>query len=557
MKSFPTSYGISLIEENRQVVAVTDVQGQKKIKSFQTKNKVVFWNLPFARGLQFFCCGVLAYFESFLMCIDLRFGKSKKKTDWKFYLIIVGVALGAATFSGVYFGFLPSQLGYLLVDYRGDTILRNAIVTIFKLLFANIFFLMLRLIPKITEMLKFNYAYEKLNSKIIKKPEKSKKSCKKEVNFLNYLIFVFILSIVVITFIGASFGIFFNMLLHIAIAIACISVGYEILFVVTNFVPSLIWITGFLVFSKPTRTHTETIVVALEEMKMLQKGREFMSDESKKAFAVVYANVKSKLSSAGITDKSDADWIIATILGKTRGEIKLVSFVTDKQYEDIMKATERRANGESVDNIFGFTEFYGIRFDINKKVLTPRMETELLVEQTLKAEKSYKKCTILDVGTGSGAIAIALAKNCDAQITAVDVSKSALAVAENNARKNDVKIEFLHSNLFDGLKRKRKFDIIVSNPPYIATDEIEKLDKNVRECDPVLALDGGKDGLDFYREIISQAPNRLNPKGQILFEVGKGQALAVKKLLREHGFDEIKVVKDYNKIERIVSGRIR
>ena len=222
-----------------------------------------------------------------------------------------------------------------------------------------------------------------------------------------------------------------------------------------------------------------------------------------------------------------------------------------------MKATERRAKGESIDNIFGFTEFYGLSFDVNKKVLTPRMETEILVEQVLKAEKEFTDCKILDLGTGSGAIAIALACNCGAKITAVDVSKAALTTAESNAKKNGVKIEFLHSNLFEDLKRKHKFDIIVSNPPYIPTEDIKKLDKNVRECDPILALDGGEDGLDFYRAIITEAPKRLNEGGLLFFEIGKGQAPAVRKLMRENGFVEIKTIKDYSKIERVICGKYR
>ena len=150
---------------------------------------------------------------------------------------------------------------------------------------------------------------------------------------------------------------------------------------------------------------------------------------------------------------------------------------------------------------------------------------------------------------------MALAKNCDAHITAVDISKTALAVAQTNAQNNDVEIEFLHSNLFEGLKKKRKFDIIVSNPPYIPTKDISKLDKNVRECDPVLALDGGDDGLDFYREITSKAVSRLNSGGMLFYEVGKGQAASVRKILRENGFEDIKTIKDYNKIERVVCGK--
>lgn len=552
VKIFPTPFGLGLLKENKEVLSVTDIQGQKKIKSFQTTNKVIFWHFPFARGLQFFFCGIYFLWQCFADCFCLRFGEKQPKLKARDYIIFaISFVLGVA-FSAGCLGFLPAILGYWCVGYAGSTFLRNLLIAIFRVVFLVLFVICLRLFSQVTEMFRFNYAAQKLLNE-----EKNKKKVFSAPNFLNFLVFVVLLDVIVITLCGASFGIFFNFLFHVAVLILSICVGYEILMFIQNFVPILTWATGFLVLAKPTRTHFETAMVAIEEMKMLQKGREFMNDENKRSFAVVYANAKQKLENAGITDKSDADWIIATILGKTRGEIKVLSSVTEKQYQDIMKAIERRVNGESVDNIFGYTEFYGMRFDVNKKVLTPRMETELLVEQVLKAEKGYKKCSILDVGTGSGAIAIAIAKNCDAVVTAVDVSKSALSVAENNAKKNDAKVEFLHSNLFDGLKRKRKFDIIVSNPPYIPTREIEKLDKNVKECDPVLALDGGEDGLDFYRTIISQAPSRLNPKGKIFFEVGKGQAVAVKKLLRENGFEEIKTIKDYSKIERIVSGSIK
>ena len=554
VKIFPTSYGLGLLKDGKEVLSVTDVQGQKKLRSFQTKNKVVFWNFPFARGLQFFFCGIVFFFQCFFDCFDLRFGKQKEKFDWKSFLCFALSIVFAAALSAIMLGFLPARLGYLIVNYKGQKLLRNFLIAVFRVAIFVLMIFSLRFVPQICEMFRFNYAAEKTFCAL---EEKNKKKEFKNPNFLNFLIFVSILDFVVITLCGASFGFVLKFCFHLAIFVLCISVGYEFLLLVENFAKFLTWMTSFLVFAKPTRTHYETANVAFDEMKMLNKGREFMSDENKKSFAVVYANVKAKLSSAGVTDKSDADWLIATILGKTRGEMRLVSSVTEKQYQDIMKATERRANGESLDNIFGFTEFYGLRFDVNKKVLTPRMETEILVEQVIKASKNYKKCTILDVGTGSGAIAIAIAKNCEAFVTAVDVSKNALAVAENNAKKNDVKIEFLHSNLFDGLKRKRKFDIIVSNPPYIPTKEIAKLDKNVRECDPILALDGGEDGLDFYRNIILQATNRLNSKGQIFFEVGKGQAVAVRKMLRDNGFEEIKTTRDYNKIERIVSGRIR
>ena len=381
------------------------------------------------------------------------------------------------------------------------------------------------------------------------------------INFLNFIVFVLFLDYLVVTLWGANYGFWFNLVLKIAIFFVCLSVAYEILIIFENCKPLrfLGWISRIFVFAKPTRTHLETASIAFAEINLLctQKGREFMQEENGRAFSIVYLEVKNRLAAAGVTDKSDADWLIATVLGKNRAEMKLVATITEKQYEQIMNAVERRTKGESLDNIFGWTEFYGLEFDVNKKVLTPRMETELLVERVLLATKNFKNCTVLDLGTGSGAIAISVAKNSDASVTAVDISKSALATAQSNAKKNDVQIEFLHSNLFEDLKRKRKFDIIVSNPPYIPSAEIATLDKNVRECDPVLALDGGQDGLDFYREISRNAGARLNSGGMIFYEVGKGQALDVKKILKECGFEDIKIFKDYNNIERIVCGKIK
>ena len=568
---FPSPNGVCLSCNEKEVISVTDAMGQKKLKSFKTRNKVIFWHFPFIRGLQFLFCGLFMFFSSLISSFDLSWKVVKVKNLKKYYIqkivILTLVVLLGIGLSELLMGFAANRLAYLIVDYRGNTLLRNLIMLIFKIVIFYSLMLSLRTLSGVIDFFRFNRACE-LSSKPARKDKKVgrfiwlKDWMSGEIgcsNFCNYIVFVFLSDIIVITLVGGGFGILFKLLFHIAVMLVSSMVCYEILVAVENIkmLNPLKWLTFVLVSAKPTRTHFETVSIAYQEMGILQKGRDFMEDENKHAFSVVLTEVKNKLSVAGVTDKSDAEWIIATVLGKNRAEIKLVPFVSDKQYEDIMKATERRAKGESIDNIFGFTEFYGIRFDVNKKVLTPRMETELLVEQVLKCQKNFKNCTILDLGTGSGAIAVAIAKNCDAKVTAIDVSKVALSVAEQNAKKNDVRIEFLHSNLFQDLKRKRKFDIIVSNPPYIPSSEIEKLDKNVRECDPLVALDGGEDGLDFYREIISKLGKRLNSGGYVFFEVGKGQASEVKKLLKESGFEEIKTTKDYNKIERIVSGKYR
>ncbi len=547
--AFPLPNGVMFASGEKRVVSFVTESGQKRLKSFAEKNKILYFHFPFARGLQIFFCGIFSIFTTFFQFFC---EKSKKKSDFfKNWIIFGAVLIFSVLFSALVFGFAPARLGILIVPLSCHAILRNFVISLFKIVFFVLTLLTLRCLPPFVEFLRFNRAIDLvLGGK--------KKDCL-PTNFLNFVVFVFILDFLVVTLVGVNFSIIFNFFFHLAIFLLCISAGYEILLLAERWWGKLGFVTAWLVYAKPSTTHVETASIAFTELNLLlsQKERQFMEDEKGHSFSVVYNEVKNRLASAGITDKSEADWLIATVLNKNRAEFKLVSSISDKQEQDIMRATNRRVKGESLDNIFGFTEFYGLTFDVNKKVLTPRMETEILVEQVLKAEKNFKNPKILDLGTGSGCIAISIAKNCDAEVCAVDVSKVALLTAEANAKKNDVKIEFLHSNLFEGLKRKRKFDIIVSNPPYIKSDDIKKLDKNVRECDPLLALDGGEDGLDFYRQISEKAPSKLTSGGMLFYEVGKGQASAVRKIMRENGFEEIKTIKDYNKIERVVYGRIR
>lgn len=550
--SFPTPNGILLQEGEKQVCSLIDPSGNKKLKSLLTKNKIIFWHFPFFRGVQFFFCGLFALISAQTLSSNICFKKKDKSKDNFILLLIIAISLGIS-FSLLFLGYFPTKIGYAIIGFDGDTLFRNFIILLFRLFFFFSLISFLRIFPTMCELFRFNTAT--LNF------DKTKKSKSQNApNILNFSILVFFFHFVVLTLCGASFGFWLNTIFQIGIFLLVISITFEISLIILNSkLKFLRWFTLFLIYQKPSRTHFETLNIAKTELNFLttQKGRTLMQEDDKKPFSIVYSEVKSRLERAGITDKSDAEWLIATILGKNRAEVKLVQSITEKQYADILKATDRRAKGESLDNIFGYTEFYGLRFDVNKKVLTPRMETELLVEQVLKAEKNYKKCTILDIGTGSGAIAITLSKNCDSSITAVDISKPALATAESNAKKLGAKVEFLHSNLFDGLKRKRKFDIIVSNPPYIKSDDIEKLDKNVKDCDPHIALDGGEDGLDFYKKITQEAPKHLTIGGMLFYEIGKGQGAAVRKLLRENGFEEIKTIKDYNKIERIICGKLK
>ncbi len=277
-------------------------------------------------------------------------------------------------------------------------------------------------------------------------------------------------------------------------------------------------------------------------------------EKEKVSFVDVYTWTKQQLKNAGIFDASELDFLICEAIGVKRGELPLIKEITKKQKESIESATKRRICGEPITKIFGRTEFYGYNFIVTNDVLSPRQETEILVENVLKFAKSGDK--ILDLCTGSGIIAISLAKNVDAKITASDISIKALDVAKQNANINNVNIDFLQSNLFENLKSDEKFDIVVSNPPYIATKDIDNLDKEVKDFDPLLALDGGCDGLKFYREIIEKCPKFLTSDGMLFLEIGYNQKNDVINLLQKD-FENIVCKKDYQGQDRVIFAKLK
>ena len=547
---FPLASGAVCLGEGVEALSCVSSNGERKLYSRRASNKIIRFHFPFARGLQFFLFGLINFFRALFWVNEKR-----KKKDFTVLFIILSVLFGIM-FSGIIIGLLPGKIGYFLISAGGSTFLRNFVIAFFRHILCAIFLTLLKCFSVVREFFRFNRAVDLVSIYGEDARGRYKSGICDPLNFLNYLVFVFFLDIFVVTLIGASFNFFFNFLISLAVLLLSIMLSYEILYLLSiggSYLKSLSLITSFFVTMKPSLTHIETVLTCQMEVMFLtsQKDRNIMENDGRKPFAVVYSEAKNKLQGV---DKSDIDWIFATILNKNRAEVKLVESVTEKEYAEIMRAVNRRANGESVDNIFGYTEFYGLRFDVNKKVLTPRPETEILVENVLKNLK--KKGKVLDVGTGSGAIAVTIAKLSDALVTAIDISRPALQVAETNAKKNGVKVEFIESNLFENLKKRKKFDIIVSNPPYIPTSYIAKLDKNVKECDPKIALDGGEDGLRFYREITAGAKKHLYKNGLLFYEVGKGQASAVKKIMKESGFKEIKIVKDYNKIDRVVYGKL-
>ena len=216
----------------------------------------------------------------------------------------------------------------------------------------------------------------------------------------------------------------------------------------------------------------------------------------------------------------------------------------------------RRSKYEPLQYIIGKVEFFGLEFIVNPSVLIPRQETEILAETIINSFKKEDNLKILDIGVGSGNISVSVAKHLhNSKITATDISEQALATAKNNAEMNSVseKINFINHNILkDDLNEE--FDIIVSNPPYISEKEFPELKDELKVYEPKSALTDFSDGLNYFKVISSKAKGLLKNNGKIFFEVGQGQSEDVEKILRENNFKEILIVKDYLKIDRVISG---
>lgn len=285
------------------------------------------------------------------------------------------------------------------------------------------------------------------------------------------------------------------------------------------------------------------------------------------------------LKNAGVEDAgTDAWYLLSYITGMTRGQYLLHSEEPAERVLAVVKKTalhrkdiqvtdaqslsdsyrtlvSRRAQRIPLQHLTGTQEFMGQEFLVSPDVLIPRQDTENLVEEVLHWTKQHAQtsCKVLDLCTGSGCIAVSLALlNETAVVTGSDLSEEALTMASKNAANLGAEVQFVQGDLFENIRET--YDIIVSNPPYIAAKVIETLMPEVRDHEPLCALDGGSDGLDFYRRIITEAPNHLCPGGRLFFEIGYDQGRAVQSLLQEAGFSQIECKKDLAGLDRIVSG---
>lgn len=270
---------------------------------------------------------------------------------------------------------------------------------------------------------------------------------------------------------------------------------------------------------------------------------------------MIYKEGAETLEHAGIPDaKLDAWYLLEYVTGISRasyfGDPKRE--VPKEQAESYREVILRRAGHIPLQHITGEQEFMGYTFLVNPDVLIPRQDTETLTEEALKFTEPGMK--VLDLCTGSGCILISLMKKCHGLTgTGCDISEKALKTARENGRRLQVEASWIQSDLFEQISER--FDLIVSNPPYIRTGVIEELQQEVRLHDPWIALDGKKDGLYFYRRIIAESTGYIRDNGAMMFEIGHDQAEDVVRLMEEAGYTQIRVKKDLAGLDRVVTGR--
>ena len=270
----------------------------------------------------------------------------------------------------------------------------------------------------------------------------------------------------------------------------------------------------------------------------------------------IIKKAQNTLEAAGIADSQVDSWLLAEfVFGITRAKYyaDMQMTVDEKDAEKYNELVNQRAGHIPLQQLVGTQEFMGLTFKVNENVLIPRQDTELLVENVADCLGNGKR-TVLDMCTGSGCIAVSIDRlSKDSKVTAVDISEKALEVAQENNRFNNANVTFIQSDLFTNVTGR--YDIIVSNPPYIRTDEIPKLMEEVKSHEPVMALDGMEDGLYFYKKICNEASDYLNDNGKIFFEIGYDQGDDVSEILRKNRFCNIEVLKDLSGNDRVVIAR--
>lgn len=565
--------------------AVRDSDGVIRIEAERItppEKKSVFVRLPIIRGIVNFFSSLVTGTKILMRSAEVYGGDDEEPSKFEKWLaktfkidvmdvvLFFGVALGLV-FSIALFFILPTFLGGLIGKAAPNMppIVKNLIEGGIRILIFVGYILFTSLLKDI----KRTYMYHGAEHKTITCYEKgldltveNVKKCRRVHDRCGttFMFFVMFVSILVYSVFGAIFPVLnenvgLKMLSRIVLLPLIAGLSYELLKLLAKTDSPLVLplkapglLLQMLTTKEPDEQMMEVAIAAFDKvLKMDEDPNEpvckFVCPEK---VSVVTENLKKKFRSSSV-DETDAEWIVSIVTGIKRSELGGDSRVKSSHIDKIDELAAERIKGKPLSYVLGNADFYGYEIKVDERVLIPRSETEELVSEVLKVVKNTDK--VLDLCTGSGAIALVINKKSGASVTATDISEAALEVAKENFKQFDAAVETRLIDLYGDLSEK--FDIIVSNPPYIKTEEIDTLDKEVKDYEPRIALDGGDDGLDFYRRICEGAKQRLNEHGKLFLEAGYGEAEEIKKML-ENDFN-VEIIKDISGIDRIIKAELK
>lgn len=573
--------GVMMRGKNSMATAVRDEDGVIRLESkrFKKKNKNIISKIPIVRGVVSFVQslfgGMTVLMRSAEVYGEAEPSRFEKWLAKKFKIDVLSIILTLSLILGValalfLFIFLPIEARKLLESLFGVTFgvwAKNLIEGGLKLLIFIAYVVLCSLIKDVRRTFMYHGAEHKtitcFESGLDLTVENAKK-CKRVHDRCGttFIVFVLIISILTFAIFESIFAVYniqiekiYRILLKIALLPLVAGLSYELLkgLSKTNcFIFYPLKLPGILLQKITTKEPDDKMIeVAITAFnKVMEMDADENIPEEKFITAektnTLVERVYTELKEHGIEERAEAEWIVSITANLKRDDLFTDKYIRPVIIEKINEIVSDRITGRPLWYCIGDTEFYGYKIKVDERVLIPRPETELLAEQVIKISNSNTK--VLDLCTGSGAIAIAVKKESNANVYASDISLDAISLATSNAQLNDAQISFIHSDLFNNIEGK--FDVIVSNPPYIKSEDITALQKEVKDFEPILALDGGKDGLDFYREIAKNAVKHLKKGGVLLFEVGFDQANDVKSMLVD--FEKVEIIKDFENIDRIV-----
>lgn len=580
--------GVMMRGNKSMATAVRTLSGEITVESKRItpiKKKSFWYRLPIVRGVLNFV-SMLFLGTSVLLRSSEAIGEAEEPTKFEKWLskklkvdlmqvvMVLGVVLGLILSISLFF-ILPQVLASLIFKIPAfklaPLVVKDITEGFFRLAIFVGYVLLCTRVEDVKRVFMYHGAEHKTINAFESGVELTVENVQKQSTVHNrcgttFMFLVMVISIILFSITGwltfTVMGLTENIWTRIAIRLLLLplvaGISYEILKLLAlsnNIIAKALRWPGLLLqkltTKEPDDDMVETAIVAFNTVFAMDNDDTIL--EKSFEIKVPYKLARKKLETIlpeSEFEKADIDWILCDVLHINRNDLLNVKFINEEHLILAEKLANERAKHIPLQYILGYTSFYGINIIVSEDVLIPRPETELLAEQVIKVAENK---SVLDLCTGSGAIAIAIKLNAKCNITGVDISEKALDIAKYNANINNAQINFINSNLFENINDK--YDIIVSNPPYIATADINDLAVEVKGFEPKLALDGGNDGLEFYRKIAVDAKRFLNENGILMLEVGVGQAESVKTMLLDN-FKDIKLINDYNKIPRIIIAKI-